>query len=170
MGKGLSPLISVTALIVIALTIASFMATWMYDLTARTANETAGSAGRLVLCRSAGLDFDSSYGTGGVSYNLSGNGTAGNLDWIRARVKNTGSVSLYGFSFEVTLDDGTGESIAHYDATSESQKTAGNPLLSGRSAIITANVTEDLNESTVLIMEIRVLNAVCPDLSPAAGV
>ena len=169
MGKGLSPLISVTVLIVIALTIASFMATWLYDLSVRTTNETGSNAQRLVMCRSAGLSFDSSYGTDGVDYNLSGNGTAGNLDSISAKVQNTGNIDLHGFSFEVTLISGTEEVIEHYEATPASQKTAGSPLRGGRTAIIAANVTPDLNESTVSITEVTVLNVVCPDLSPSVG-
>jgi hypothetical protein len=170
MGKGLSPLISVTVLIVIALTIASFMATWMYDLTTKTTNETGSSAERMVMCRSAGLDFDSSYETDGVSYNLSGNGTAGTMDGLVAKVRNTGSVDLYGFSFEVEYTEGSTGQIAHYDATAPSQKTPLNPLRSGRSAMIYANVSPDLNESTVTITLVRVLNAVCPDLSPEVDV
>jgi hypothetical protein len=33
-----------------------------------------------------------------------------------------------------------------------------------------ANVTPDLNESSVSIIEVRVLNTVCPDLSAGVGV
>lgn len=169
MPKGLSPLISVAVLIVISISTASLIATWMYGLTVSTANETQSSTEKLVRCRSAGLDFDPSYGYYGVDYNLSGNATPGNRDWIRAKVTNTGNLDLYGFSFEVELLNGTEELIEHYEATAESQKTAANPLRPGRSAIITADIETNMNESTTSITEVRVINPVCPDLSPSIG-
>jgi FlaG/FlaF family flagellin (archaellin) len=168
MVKGLSPLISVTVLIAIALTTAAFMAGWIYNLTASTTNQTSSDAQNMVLCRSAGLDFDTSYGDYGIDYNLSGNGTQGSQDWIRAQVRNTGSVNLYGFSFEVTLDSGSGTEINYYDPTPGSQKTVANPLKPGRSAIITANVTPDLNGSEVSLIEVRIVNTMCPGASPSA--
>ncbi|MFH0956556.1 MAG: hypothetical protein V1813_01695 [Candidatus Aenigmatarchaeota archaeon] len=170
MVKGLSPLISVTVLIAIALTTAAFMAGWIYDLTATTTNQTTSDAQRLVMCRSAGLDFDPSYGDYGVDYNLSGNGTAGSVDWIRAQVTNTGSVDLYGFSFEVTIDGGSGAEIVYYEPTPGSQKTPSSPLRPGRSAILSANVTPDINGSAVSLIEVRVINTMCPDVSPSVEI
>jgi FlaG/FlaF family flagellin (archaellin) len=168
MVKGLSPLISVTILIAISLTAAAFMAGWIYDLTATTTNQTTSDAQNRVLCRSAGLSFDTSYGDYGIDYNLSGNGTAGSVDWIRAQVRNTGTVNLHDFSFEVTLDEGSGSEIYYYEPTPESQKTAGNPLKAGRSVILTANVTPDLNGSLVSLVEVRIINTMCPDVSASA--
>lgn len=169
MAKGLSPLISVAMLVVIAITTASFIATWMYGITTETANETSSSAGKLVKCRSAGLDFDPSYGSYGVDYDLSGNATPGNEDWIRAKITNTGNVDLYSFTFEVEMMSVAEEEIAHYEATPESQKTAGNPLRPGRSAIIEADITSDLNDS-VSILSVSIVNPVCPDVSPGVEI
>jgi FlaG/FlaF family flagellin (archaellin) len=166
MVKGLSPIISVTILIAIALTTAAFMAGWIYDLTATTTNQTTSDAQRQVICRSAGLDFDPSYGDYGVDYNISGNGTVGSVDWIRAHVVNTGSVDLYGFSFEVTIDGAEGTQIAYYEPTPGSQKTPSSPLRPGRSAILSADVTPDINESAVSLIVVRVINTMCPDASP----
>ncbi len=167
MQKGLSPIISVTILIVIAISIASFVAPWMYELVSTTANQTGQSTQTLVMCRNAGLDFDSSYGDYGVSYNLSANYTAGESDWIKVKLVNTGSIDLYGFSMEVEIENSSVDEIAYFELTDASQKTAGNPLRPSRSAVISANISADINANTTVINEIRVLNSVCHDVTPS---
>ena len=165
--EGLSPIISVTVLIVIAISIASFVAPWMYDLVTTTTNQTGSTANMQVKCRSAGLDFDSTYGDYGVSYNFSANITAGESDWIRVKVVNTGSVDLYGFTIEATIENNSVQEIQHYDLTSATQKTADNPLRPSRSEILVANITSDIEGSTATLTEIAVLNSACTWVSPS---
>ncbi len=163
--KALSPIVSVVILVVISLSIASIVAPWMYELVITTANETGTTAQQQVRCRSAGLDFDTDYGYYGVQYNFSFNVSANESDWIKARIVNTGNIDLYGFTFEVFIENGTEEHIMHYDATDSSQKPATDPLKSSMSAIITANISEDWNETFAVLREVRILNSVCPELT-----
>jgi flagellin-like protein len=165
--KGISPIVSVVVLIVISLSIASLVAPWMYELVLTTANETGTSAQQQVRCRSAGLDFDSDYGYYGVQSNFSLNVSANESDWIKARIVNTGNINLYGFTFEVLIENGTEEHIMHYDATDSSQQLPSDPLRPSMSAIITANITEDWNETIAVLREVRILNPVCPEVSPS---
>ncbi len=167
MTKGLSPLISVTILIVIAISIASFMAPWMYELVVGTANETQATADRQVMCRNAGLDFDSSYGYYGVSYNFSANESAGESDFLRAKVMNTGTVNLRGFSFELTVENQSVEQILYYEPTSATQKTLSDPLRPSRSAIISANITSGIDGNTTILRSVKVITSVCPEVSPS---
>ena len=78
MLKALSPMISVTLLIVISLTLASLIAPWMYELVTTTTNETSVDVRQQIKCRSAGLDFDSQYKNYGADWNFTGNTS----DWI----------------------------------------------------------------------------------------
>jgi hypothetical protein len=166
MKKALSPLISVTMLIVIAIVIASFIAPWMYELVSTTTNETGTSAMQEVKCRSAGLDFDSDYGYYGVYSNFSQNLTGNVTDTLRVKVVNTGSIDLHGFTIEAVLETGPEEEIMHYEPTEASQMTQSMPLRPSRSAILTANITEDINATTTALKEVRILNDVCPGVSP----
>ncbi|UCD03097.1 MAG: hypothetical protein JSV63_00465 [Candidatus Aenigmatarchaeota archaeon] len=166
--KALSPIVSVVILIVLSLTIASLVAPWIYDLVLTTANETGISTEQQVRCRQAGLDFDSSYGNYGIKYNFSLNVSANESDWIRVRVVNTGNVNLYDISFEVLIENATHENIIHYDATDSSQFTSSYPLRPGSSSLLTANISEDWNESIALLKEVKVINSVCPGVSAEA--
>ncbi len=160
MRKALSPLISVTILVVISLSLAALIAPWMYDLVTTTTNETGSSTAQQVKCRNAGLDFDSDYGDYGADWNFTGNGT----DWLKAKVINTGTIDLWGFSFELTLESQSGEEIQHYEPTSSTDMTSSNPLRPPRSAIIEANITQDINDTILTLRSVRVLNGVCKDL------
>lgn len=161
MMKALSPLISGILIVVLSISIASVVAPWMYELVMTTTNETGSTTAQQVKCRSAGIDYDSEYGNYGVDWNFTGNGT----DWLRAKMINTGTIDLYGFSFELTLVSATSEEIMHYDATPSSQKTASDPLKAPRSAIIVANITPDINSSIHLLKTVNVLNSVCVNLA-----
>ena len=166
MKKALSPLISGTILIVLSISIASVVAPWMYELVMTTTTDTGNTTATQVKCRSAGLDFDSDYGNYGVDWNFTGNGT----DYLRAKMINTGTLDLYGFSFELTLVTVTSEDIQHYEATPTTRKTASDPLKAPRSAIIEANITPDINGSTHLLRSVKVLNAVCIGMAPELDV
>jgi hypothetical protein len=165
--KGLSPIVSVVILVVISLSIASMVAQWMYGFVATTANETGTTAQQQVRCRTAGLDFDTDYGYYGIQYNFSGNVSANETDWIKIKVVNTGTLDLYGFTVEATLLNNTDEMIEHYPLTDASGRTASNPLRPAQSAIIVANITYDINETTTTLTEVKVLNSVCPEVAPS---
>jgi hypothetical protein len=161
MKKALSPLVSATILVVIALSIAAIIAPWMYELVTSTTNQTGSDLRQDIKCRNAGLDFDSNYGYYGADWNFTGNGT----DWLKVKVVNTGNVDLFGFSFEITLDSQSGEEIKHYDPTTATEIPDTNPLRPSRSAIIDANITQDINSSISTLKAVRVLNSVCSGLS-----
>lgn len=165
--KALSPIVSVVMLIVISLSIATLVSTWMYDLVTTTANETGATTQQLVRCRNAGLDFDTNYGYYGVQSNFSGNVSANETDWIRIKIVNTGTIDLYGFTVEATLLNNSLEQIEHYGLTSASEKTPSYPLRASESAIITADITYDINESTTTLREVKVLNSVCSGVAPS---
>ncbi len=165
--KALSPIVSVVILIVISLSIASLVSTWMYKLVTTTTNETGSTTQQMVRCRNAGLDFDTNYGYYGVQSNFSGNVSANGTDWIRIKIVNTGAIDLYGFTVEATLLNNSMEQIEHYSLTSASEKTSSYPLRSSESAIITANITYDINESTTTLADVKILNTVCPEVAPS---
>lgn len=163
MRKALSPLIAVTLLIVIAISIVTLIAPWMYDLVMSTMNETDTTTRQQVRCRNAGLDFDPNYAYYGVDWNFTGNGS----DWIKVKLVNSKNLDLHSFSFEVTYDSSGGEEIRHYGVTSATAITETDPLRPGQSAIIQADMTEDINETELSLKSVKVLNSVCPDLSPS---
>jgi hypothetical protein len=167
MKKALSPLISVTLVVVMSIVIASFVAPWMYKLVSDTTNTTGTTAREQVKCRTAGIDFDSGYGYFGVNHNFSQNVSGNVTDLLSMKVINTGTIDLYGFTIEAELETENGSEIMHYEPTDMSQKSASNPLRPSRSAIITANITTDINASTTTLKEVRVLNRVCPALTAA---
>ncbi len=170
MSKGLSPIVSVVILIVISLTIATIVSSWMFRLVTTTTNQTGTTTENQVLCRNAGLDFDTNYGYYGVESNFSGNVSANETDWIRMKIVNTGTVNLHGFTIEATLLNGTVYEIEHYVLTEASEKTSANPLKSAESDIVTANITYDINESTTTLEEVKVLNSVCSEVAPSIQV
>ncbi|MBN2330959.1 MAG: hypothetical protein JXC85_04020 [Candidatus Aenigmarchaeota archaeon] len=166
MVKALSPLVSGIIIVVLSISMASMVAPWMYELVFTTTNETGSTTAQQVKCRSAGIDFDSEYGNYGVDWNFTGNGT----DWLKAKMINTGTIDLYGFSFELTVISPSSQKILHFDATPSTGKTASDPLKAPRSAIIEANITEDINGSVYSLMQVRVLNAVCVGLAATLDV
>jgi hypothetical protein len=166
MAKALSPLISGIIIVVLSISLASAVAPWMYELVMTTTNETGSSTAQQVKCRSAGMDFDSGYGDYGVEWNFTGNGT----DWLKAKVINTGNIDLYGFSFELTVISASSQEILHFDATPTTMMTASDPLKAPRSAIIEADITGDINSSVYSLLQVKVLNAACPDLAATLDV
>ncbi len=163
--KALSPIVSVVILIVISLSIASLVAPWIYELVTTTTNQTGTDAQQQVRCRSAGLDFDSDYGNYGVMSNFSLNVSANESDWIRAKIVNTGNIDLYGFTFEVLIENGTEEQIMHYDPTESSQFTFSYPLRPSMSSLIVANISDDWNDSTATLKEVKIITSSCPEVS-----
>ena len=156
--KGLSPIISVTILIVISLAIAAMVGSWMFNIVSDTTNTTSSNTRQQIKCRYAGLDFDSSYGTYGVQWNFTG----GTGDVLKVKALNTGTVDLYGFSFELTLESDDGYGIMHYIPTPATEITESDPFTASRSAIIEANITADINSSVYTLRQVKLLNSVCP--------
>ena len=163
--KALSPIISVVILITISLSIASLVAPWMYNLVTTTANDTGTNAQQQTRCRSAGLDFVTSYENYGVFSNFSLNVSANESDVIRVRLVNKGNIDLYGFTFEVFIENGTDDQILHYEPTESSQFTLSYPLRPSMSSLLVANISDDWNESTATLKEVKVVNRVCPYIS-----
>ncbi len=166
MRKALSPLVSVTILVVISLSIASLVAPWMYEIVTTTTNETGSDLRQQIKCRNAGLDFDPGYGSYGADWNFTGDES----DWLRVKIVNTGTIDLWGFSFEVTLESQSGEEILHYDPTPATEMTASNPLRPPTSAVIEANITQDINDTISTLKAIKVLNSVCVEIAPRLDV
>lgn len=163
--KALSPIVSVVILIVISLSIASLVAPWIYTLVTTTANETGTDARQQTRCRNAGLDFDTGYENYGVFSNFSLNVSANESDLIRVRIVNAGNIDLYGFTFEVFIENGTVDQIMHYEPTESSQFTFSYPLRPSMSSLLVANISDDWNESTATLKEVKIINLVCPGIS-----
>jgi hypothetical protein len=162
MRKALSPMVSVVILIVISISIASFVAPWMFEMISTMSNQTTSDTQLQIKCRNAGLGFDTTYGYYGVDYNFTGNTS----DWLKAKVENTGNVNLWGFSFEVTLDSSAGEEIRHYDPTPGTQKTESDSLRPSMAAILAANIVTDINSSIYTLKKVKVLNSECNRVAP----
>jgi len=153
---GISPLISTIILVGLALTIATFVVPWAFELVTSTANTTATEADIQIRCQNAAYDFDSSYGTYGISWNFTG---TGGVDSLSVKIINTGTVNLYNFSVELFTN--TSE-IFEFGINSTYQKTPSNPLKPGRSAILHSLVNTDINGT---ISKLRVLNEFCQHIA-----
>lgn len=149
--KGVSPLISTVMLIVIAMAIGAFVSPWAFNLVRTSTNQTSANVDAQLLCQNVGYDFDNTYGTNGLVWNLTGTNAT-----ITAKIINTGTINLYNFTFDIIINKSVIYEVA---VNSTSQKTQANPLKPGQSAIITMNLTQDYNET---LTNIKVRNAVCP--------
>lgn len=152
--KGISAIISTVLLLAIVFGLASLISPWLFNLTTDVANDTSTSVTSQLTCQNSGLDFDSNFGSSGVDFNFSSS-----PDRLDVKVVNTGSVNLHSFSIEIEIDQ-SGLSIKDFAINSTYQKTQASPLRPGQSAILKANVSEDLNGT---LREVKVLNGVCPE-------
>lgn len=154
--KAISPLISAVMLIVITFAISAIVSPWMTDLTRDVANETSDTVTRQISCQSTAYDFDTSFASNGI--NASTTGTANKID---AKIVNTGTVNLYGFSIEIEIDSNTtGLQITQLAINDTYQKTAAQPLKPGQGAILKANISGSISGT---LREVKILNSVCPD-------
>lgn len=154
--KGISETISFVILVGLALTLAALIGPWVYRMATDRASASDNQTTTTIKCGEAGYDFVSSYGTSGVIWNSTANA-------LWAKIKNTGNTMLYDFSFEVNINS---TSITSYQATAGTRKSSSNPLRPGESIIIKADITDNLNSSTV--NSVKVLNSICPQSSPSA--
>lgn len=150
---GISPIMSAVILIGIVFGIATFVSPWMYDLVTSSANETESTTLKELKCRNAAYDFDSSFGTFGVQWNFNApNGTLG------ARIRNTGTINIHTFSFELIINSSI---IEYVDVLAATQRGPSNPLRPGQSAFLNATFTKDMNET---LKSVKILNTVCNDV------
>lgn len=144
--KAISPLIAMIFLILIVIVITTTMGPWIYRIVIHQANQTETDVDLGITCQQVGYDFDTSWGTSGLEWDFSGAN-----DYLKAKIKNHGTINLYGFSFEIEL----GSIVKALSITEDSQKNQNNPLRPGQSAILEANITEDL---TGTLTKLTVLN------------
>ncbi len=150
-NKGISPIISMVMLIIIVFAIAGTVGPWLVDI-ARTASEKTGSdVSSGLACSKFSYAFDADYGTNGVEHDFSGAS-----DWLKAEITNTGSINAYNLSFELLLET----DIREYSLTKRSEKTEASPLKPGQSAVLEANITDNLAAGS--LREVKVLNEACP--------
>jgi flagellin-like protein len=153
--KGLSPLIGAIILITITFTLAAAMSPWITRLAQQTTNQTGQNVNREIYCREMSYDFVQDYGTYGIDWDFSGTD-----DSLSVKIKNYGTVDVFDFSFELELSD---YSLKRFDATPESDINETDPLRPGESAVIEADITEDLQQG---LNRVTVMNGMdCTPLS-----
>jgi len=147
-------MISAVILILIAISLASIIAPWAYELVTNTTGNVGENTVSELECQNAAYDFVTTYGTYGVMWNFTDQGHNLNVS-----IKNTGTVTLYNLSFEIRHND---TNITHWDATTSTRKTSSNSLKPSQTCIIAADITTDLNGT---LNEVTILNDVCPGVS-----
>jgi lipopolysaccharide export LptBFGC system permease protein LptF len=152
--KGVSQLISAVMLIVVTIAIMGLIAPWALNIARTSTNQTSGNIDMQLLCQNIGYDFDNNYGTSGIVWNFTGSNTT-----LKAKITNTGTINVYGFIFDITINNSL---IYEVYANSTSQKTQANPLKPGQSAILEMNITSDYNDT---LTDVRIRNSVCPSVS-----
>ena len=156
--KGISPLIGYIMLLAMVVILAATLSPWLLRITDQSTNQTGEDVNKEIYCRDISYDFVSDYGTQGVEWDFSGSG-----DYLRVKIKNYGTVNIWSFSFEFELAD---YSLVRFDATQDSQIERADPLKPGETAIIEANITQDL---TSALSRISVRNGMdCTPLSQKA--
>jgi len=164
--KGISPLIATVLLIGITVLMAVVIGPWAIKLATTASEGATTSANQDMICRQTAYAFDSDYGNSGIAWNFSGtNGT------VNVKITNTGSWNLYNFSLELVMETPTGTKLIIYpevNVTAETQRTAANPLKPGYDWILDADVS-NIND-TWSLTKVKVVNDVCPRVSPSAEV
>ena len=146
MSKAVSPLISTILVISIIFMIAGIVGPWALNFSKRQVGNTGENADNQITCQSTAYDFDSSYGNSGVEWDFP-------QRMLKAKVMNTGSVNVHSFSFQLYIQDA---GYRFYQL--KNLITPDNPLKPGQSAVLEANITEDLSGQ---LTEVKVLNGVC---------
>jgi len=155
--KGVSPLISAVILLVVVFGSAALITPWMLELSGGAANQTAQTTTTQMLCQNMAYDFDTSFGSHGVTWNF----TELN-DTIQTKITNTGGVNIIDFSFEITVwNETAGMRIFHFEPTSDTQVTNAAPMRPGQSTILDANITQSVEGA---LRELKILNSVCPSV------
>lgn len=164
--KGISPMISAVILILIVIAMGAVVGPWVLNLATEVSGGAGETAQQQLICQQTAYDFDSDYGKGGVDWNFTG--TTGT---ITAKIINTGSQNLYNFSFELTFQTPSGEKLIIYpevNVTDDTQRTITNPLKPGNSHMLMGEIA-NIND-TWSLFKVKVLNIVCPRVSPVVEI
>jgi hypothetical protein len=116
--KGITTLISFIILVAITFTIAAMMNPWLFRTITNEGDDLNDESNQFV-CRNVQYAFIMAYGTEGMDFSL-----CTEPRYVRAKIKNYGSVDLYGFSFLLVFND----SEITIPVTQESQSTESDPL------------------------------------------
>ncbi|MBI2674820.1 MAG: hypothetical protein HYX24_00040 [Candidatus Aenigmarchaeota archaeon] len=155
MLKALEPIVSAVLLVSIVLVASAAVSIWYIGFVNKTVKGEAAGITESIECGQAGIDFDSARGRG-IRWDFSGPRTGDYLDvWL----SNTGSVNLYGFSFEVLAEQNGNLEIFIFSP--ENDATIVNPLKPGQSRLFRAKMTDDVSG---MMKSIRVLNSICRKL------
>ena len=161
--KGVSPMISAVMLIAIVILMAAVIGPWALKIATDASQGAQIDVASDLLCRQTAYVFDSDYGNSGVEWNFNNtNGT------VTTRIINTGTQNLHNFSLELTMQTPTGTKLIIYpevSITADTQRTKVNPLKPGYDWILEAEVN-DINDTWTLT-ELKVINDVCPRISPS---
>jgi len=154
MKKEVSPLISTVIVVLLAFSIAAVISPWAFRLVTKVTNQTESDTNMQLRCQNTAYDFDTNYGTMGLTWNFSGSD-----DTLTAKIVNTGNINLYNFTFELVVNTTSGLEIKRFSPNATNQITPADPLEPGESSILTANISEDI---TGTLEEVKVMNPVCP--------
>ena len=146
--KAVSVLLSAIIVIGIIVVIAGLVGSWALNFAGRQVNKTGGNVDNQITCQGTAYDFDSSYGNSGVDWDFSGSS-----DWIKAKIMNTGQINLHSFSFQIYI-----QGAGYKFFAAKNGITPDNPLKPEESAVIEANITEDISGQ---LTEVKILNGVC---------
>jgi flagellin-like protein len=146
MRKAVSPLLSTILVIAIIVIIAGIIGPWALNFSNRQVNNTGSNADNQITCQSTAYDFDSSYGNSGIEWDFP-------QRILRAKIMNAGSINLHSFSFQIYI-----QGIGYKFFPTKNGITPDNPLKPGQSAVLEANITEDISGQ---LTEIKILNGVC---------
>jgi len=150
--RGVSPIVAFVILVVLIFSIATFVVPWALNLARETAIQTQNRTEGMLECQDAAYSFDPEWGVHGIKWDFGVN------DTLEAKIVNSGLVSLWGFSFEIEIEQDGEISIKHFGSSGFTQDR---PLKPGESGIIRANLTEDVNGT---LKSVKVLNSRCPQV------
>ena len=161
--KGVSPIISTVLMILIAVAIASFVGPWATNLATTTSNASAENAMNQINCQNTFYDFSTDYGNrNGVNITV----VNGVIYELKARIENTGTRNVYGFSFQLS----NSSDIFNCDVTAATQRSESDPLRPGEETIIDADLVGNCAGLNDTITKVKVLNSVCSSNSPSLDI
>jgi FlaG/FlaF family flagellin (archaellin) len=150
MGKGVSELLSVVIIIGIIVIIAGLVGPWAMNFSRRQVNSIPADS--QIICQNTAYDFDTSYGSSGVNWDLPSRE-------MKAKIINTGTINLHSFSFQVYI-----QGAGYRFFKTKENITPDNPLKPGQSILLDADINESLSGT---VTEVRILNGVCRSVSAA---
>lgn len=143
--KGITALITFIILVAITFAIAAMMNPWLFR-TITDEGEDIGDDSNRFACRNVQYSFMRAYGTEGMDFSL-----CTEPRYVRARIKNYGSMDLYDFSFILVFND----TEITIPVTQESQSTESDPLRPQEERLIEGIPEECITDPP---NEIRIIN------------